>query len=166
MMYGGFVPPAATPKEQVVITRLVADCLEEVAPLARHFQLALDYRSSPLPNVALNKEGVRATLINVLQRMISLTAPGGRVRVETTLKGQELRLGVQSSGPALSESEIGDLFAGFIEGKHDEATYSARLSMYLARNTVERFGGKIWAESESGRGTIVYFTIPVQVVAG
>ena len=166
MMYGGFVPPAATPKEQVVITRLVADCLEEVAPLARNYQLALDYRSSPLPNVSLNKEGVRATLINVLQRMITLTAPGGRVRVETTLKGQELRLGVQSSGPALSESEIGDLFAGFIEGKHDESTYSARLSMYLARNTVERFGGKIWAESESGRGTIVYFTIPVQVVAG
>jgi signal transduction histidine kinase len=36
--------------------------------------------------------------------------------------------------------------------------------MYLAANTVERFGGKIWADSESGRGTIVYFTVPVQVI--
>lgn len=164
MMYGGFVPPATIPKEQVVITRLVAECLEEVANLARNYQLALDYRSSPLPTVAMSKEAVRNTLVNVLQRMIGLTQAGGRVRVETMLRGQELRIGVMSSGPALSEVEIGDLFAGFIEGRHDESTYSDRLSMYLARNTVERFGGKIWAESEAGRGTVVYFTVPVQII--
>ena len=40
MMYGGFVPPPAVQRDQVIITRLVADCLEEVAPFARANQLA------------------------------------------------------------------------------------------------------------------------------
>lgn len=162
MMYGGFVPPPVVQRDQVIITRLVADCLEEVAPFARANQLALDYKSSSgLPAVNLNKEAVKGILVQVLERMIGVTAPGGRVRVETMLKANELRVGVQSSGPALPEHEIADMFVGFVEGRHHESTYSARLSMYLARNTVERLGGKIWAESEAGRGTIVYMGIPV-----
>jgi signal transduction histidine kinase len=64
----------------------------------------------------------------------------------------------------LPEVEITDMFAGFIEGRHHEATYSARLAMYLARNSVERLGGKIWAVSEQGRGTVIYFGVPVQLV--
>jgi signal transduction histidine kinase len=165
LMYGGFVPPPAMPKDQVVIPRLVADCLEEVAPMARSNQLSLDYKSSSgLPSVGMDKDVVRKILSDVLMQMITITAPGGRVRVESMMKGSELRIGVQSSGPALPEVEITDMFAGFIEGRHHEATYSARLAMYLARNSVERLGGKIWAVSEQGRGTVIYFGVPVQLV--
>ena len=97
----------------------------------------------------------------MLEKMITITAPGGRVRVEAQSKGSELRIGVSSSGPSLPEEEIADVFSGFIQGKHSEDTYSSRLSMYLARNNVERVGGRAWAESGAGRGTIVYFSLPL-----
>lgn len=162
MMYGGFVPPLVVPQEQIMISRIVADCLEEVAPLARTRQLSLDYKTvTGLPMIKGNKDSVHGTLIEILEKMIQVTAAGGRVRVESQIKGAELRLGITSSGPALPEDEITDMFAGFIQGKHSEDTYGSRLSMYLARNNVERLGGKIWAESEAGRGTTIYFTVPI-----
>lgn len=162
MIHGGFVPPSAAPRETFMITRLVADCMEEVTQGARERQLTLDYKTTTaLPNMTGNREGVRSVLSQVLERMISGTAAGGRVRVETVVKGSELRVGVSSSGPALPESEIADMFAGFIPTKHSEDSYGTRLAMYLARNHVERMGGKIWAESEAGRGTIIYFTLPL-----
>lgn len=161
MMYGGFVPPPATPKEQIAITRLVADCLEEVTPLARDRQLLLDYKTvTGLPPISGNREAITGILRQVLERMIMVTAAGGRVRVESQLRGNEMRIGVSSSGPALPESEIAEMFVGFVEGRHSQDTYGSRLSMYLARNNVERLGGKIWAESEAGRGTTTYFTLP------
>jgi PAS domain S-box-containing protein len=162
MIHGGFIPPPAVPRETFIISRVVADCLEEMATAARERQLALDYKSvTGLPNMTGNREALRIVLSQILEKMIAGTAPGGRVRVETVIKGSEVRFGISSSGPALPEGEIADMFAGFIPAKHSEDTYSTRLSMYLARNHVERMGGKIWAESEAGRGTIIYFTLPL-----
>lgn len=162
MMYGGFVPPPATVRETINVSRLVADCLEEVTPLARERQLLLDYKTvTGLPPINGNKEAIMGILRQVLERMIVITAAGGRVRVESLVRGPEMRIGVSSSGPALPQSEIAEMFVGFVEGKHSQDTYSSRLSMYLARNNVERLGGKIWAESEAGRGTTTYFTLPI-----
>ncbi len=162
MMYGGVVTPFTLPHEQALATRLVADCLEETAAPARQHQLTLDYKTvTGLPPIKADRETLKSVLIQLLEKMISITAPGGRVRVESTIKGQLMRIGVSSSGPALPQEEIEDMFVGFVEGKHKEDTYSLRLSMYLARNNVERLGGSIWAESESGRGTIIYLTLPV-----
>jgi signal transduction histidine kinase len=163
MMYGGFVPPPVVqPKEQIVVARMVADCLQEVTPLARDRQLMLDYKTvTGLPSITGNKEAIVSVLLQILERMIEITSAGGRVRVESQARGQEIRIGVSSSGPALPELEIADMFVGYIEGKHAQETYGSRLAMYLARNNVERLGGKIWAESEAGRGTIVYFTLPI-----
>ena len=163
MMYGGFVPPPAVqPKEQIIVARMVADCLQEVTPLARDRQLMLDYKTvTGLPAINGNKEAIVSVLLQILERMIEITSAGGRVRVESQARGQEIRIGVSSSGPALPELEIADMFVGYIEGKHTQETYGSRLAMYLARNNVERLGGKIWAESEAGRGTIVYFTLPI-----
>lgn len=161
MMYGGFVPQPVQPREQIMVTRLVAECLEEMAPLARQFQLGLDYRTQTgLPAASGSKESVKAILLPILERMILVTAAGGRVRVECQVRGGDMIIAVTSSGPALPEHEIADMFVGFVQGKHADDSYSWRLSMYLARNNIERLGGRIWAES-GGRGTSIYFTLPV-----
>lgn len=160
MMYGSFVPPPAAPRESIIVNRLVADCLEEMAPYARDRQLALDYKSvTGLPNLNGNRETVYSIIVALLEKMVSITTPGGRVRVETSARAEEMRIGVLSSGPALPAQEIADMFAGFIEGKHDQSEYGTRLALYLVRNNVERMGGKIWAESD--RGTAIYFTAPL-----
>lgn len=162
MMYGGIVPPPAIPKEQVIITRLVADCLEEVSGKARDQQLTLDYKTvTGLPPVNVDRDTIRRVTVQILEHMIAMTSPGGRVRVETLLKGNEMRMGVYSSGPVLPQDEIADMFMGFVQGQHKEDTYGARLSMYLARNNIERIGGKIWAEAQEGRGTAVFYTMSI-----
>jgi len=162
MIYGGVMPPSSIPKEQVIITRLVADCLEEVSGKAREQQLTLDYKTvTGLPPVNVDKDTVRRVTVQILEHMIGITSPGGRVRVETLLKGSEMRMGVYSSGPALPQEEIADMFVGFVEGQHRQDTYGARLALYLARNNIERIGGKIWAESQEGRGTAVFYTMSI-----
>jgi len=161
MVHTGIVPTQTTPREQVSVTRLIGDCLEHSAQQARSHQIMLDYKTvTGLPSTSIDKDILRDIVIQLLEKMISVTAPGGRVRVESISKNNEIRLSLFSSGPALAPTEIEDMFAGFIQGKHSEETYSSRLSLYLVRNNLERLGGKIWAESD--RGTYFYLTVPVQ----
>lgn len=163
MMHGGIMPAqtTTTQKDHVSITRLIGDCLEQVAQQARAHQIMLDYKTvTGLPTTATDKQILRDIVIQLLEKMISVTAPGGRVRVESTAANNEIRLSIFSSGPALAATEIEDMFVGFIQGKHSEDTYSSRLSLYLVRNNLERLGGKIWAESD--RGTYFRLTLPVQ----
>ena len=163
MMYGGFVPEPVIPKEPIVIPRLIAECLDIIDQFARQRQVHIERKTvMGLPTVYGNLESTRNVLIEVLNKAISITAAGGRVRVESSIKDQILKVTVTSSGPSLPQEEITEMFAGYIEGKHSQDTYAQRLSLYLARNNIERLGGQIWAESESGRGTAIYFTLPTR----
>lgn len=162
MMYGGYVPIEMVPREPVAVNRLIGECLEQVVPQARAHQILLDYKTlTGLPTTAINKEVVRDVITQLLDKMISVTAPGGRVLAQTTVKDKEIRLAISSSGPALPQEEIEDMFVGFVNGKHEDDSYKSRLSLYLARNNAERIGGRLWAESEAGRGTSIFLTIPI-----
>jgi len=162
MIHGGASSSATATRESFAVSRLAAECMEAVGEAARARKLSLDYKGvAGLPNLNSNRNAVRDILVQLLTRMISVTADSGKVRVELTVKGSNIRFSISSSGPALPESETADMFAGFIQDKHEEESYSWRLSMYATRNNVERLGGKIWAESDPERGTNIYFTLPL-----
>jgi signal transduction histidine kinase len=161
MMHTGIVPAAPIIREQISVSRLLGDCLEQCVQVARDHQVMLDYKTATtLPTTAVDEHLVRDAMLQLLEKMVSVTAPGGRVRVESNTKGNEIRTSVFSSGPALPPDEVEDMFAGFINGKHADDTYSQRFSLYLVRNNIERIGGRIWAESD--RGTYIYMVLPVQ----
>ncbi len=149
-------------KETFPLTRLIGECLQESSGLAAEKQLALDYKTSTaLPNLTNDRPLVKSVLTPIIDHMISVTEAGGRVRVESVYKDNEIELSISSSGPALSEEETADMFSGFVAEKHSEDTYGTRLALYLSRNNAERLGANIRAQSDIGEGTTVYVTFPV-----
>jgi PAS domain S-box-containing protein len=163
MVYGGVMPAPIQHRESFAIGGLVSECQEEFAPIVHERRVSLDYKGvTGLPNVSADRGALKAVLTQLIEKMVSITAAGGRVRVEVQVKGAEMRIGVTSSGPPLPDSEIADMFVGFTPGKHREETYSSRLSMYLASNNIERLGGKVWAEAHASKGTAIFFTLPVK----
>lgn len=163
LMYGGNVPVEVIAREKIAITRLIGDCLEQTSKEARSRQIMLDYKTiTGLPPTAINKEMARDIILKILDKLITITTPGGRIRAESTVKGKEIRLIFSSSGPALSQEEIGELFTGFVEGKHAADSYRTRLDMYLAKNNMERLGGRMWAEADPAKGTAIFLSLPVQ----
>ncbi len=162
MMYGVQIQSMQKAHEPVVVTRLLADCMQVVAPQAEERKLQLDYKTvTGLPNANVDRETMKKVLVELLSRMISLTAPGGKVRVENKLKDRDIRISISSSGPPMSQEELQDMFVGFIAGKHAEETYSSRLAMYLARNAVERMGGRIWAAPDEEGKAVINCTMSV-----
>jgi signal transduction histidine kinase len=120
-----------------------------------------------LPNGALvgNWDGdrLRQVLLNLLGNAMRYSPEGGTivVRVNDEHAALAARVAVSDQGVGIPPEDQARLFSRFYRA---EATLSAGeglgLGLYISRSLVEAHGGRIWAESEPGRGSTFTFTLP------
>jgi signal transduction histidine kinase len=109
-------------------------------------------------------EMVSTVLRNLLDNAIKFTSAGGAVRVEADREGDCVRLLVEDTGTGLDSESLRKLFCPETrfskEGTGGEGGHG--LGLILCRELVEKNGGRIWVESEPGKGSSFFFTLPLQ----
>ena len=103
-------------------------------------------------------------LYNLLSNAIKFTAAGGRVAIECTDAGGVARFAVTDTGIGIPTEEQEAIFSSF----HQVGTTTkgvregTGLGLAITRRLVEQHRGRIWVESEPGKGSRFYFTMPLQ----
>ncbi len=99
---------------------------------------------------------------NLLSNSIKFTNEGGEVKISAKERGELIEVNVSDNGVSISEEDIDKLFR--IDVHHTTIGVAAEkgtgLGLVLCKEFVEKNGGKIWVESESGKGSEFKFTIP------
>jgi len=160
--------------EVEVISFGLPECLDEaigiVAVKAAGKGLALGYRiAGGVPAVIESDPArLRQILVNLLDNAVKFTAQGG-VRLEVDFEGApaaeeggiELRFAVRDTGIGIPPDRMDRLFKPF--GQADSSTTrvygGTGLGLVICRRLAERLGGRLWVESEPGRGSAFFFTI-------
>lgn len=101
---------------------------------------------------------VRQVLINILRNSVKFTPPGGEVAVSVGDEESELKVMISDTGKGIPKNEIGRLFEEFYKVESGEE--GTGLGLSICKRIVEMHGGRIWAESEEGKGSKFYFTLP------
>ncbi|MBI2098157.1 MAG: HAMP domain-containing histidine kinase [Candidatus Wildermuthbacteria bacterium] len=145
---------------------LIEDIVRETKIIAdqRGVQLLFHKSSHRLPMIALDESKFRLALSNIIVNAVRYTNAKGRVDVELTLHDDEILVLVKDTGIGMSKAQVDRLFTKFFRAENAirmQPTGSG-LGLFIAKNIIEKHGGKIWIESEEGKGTTVYFTIPVK----
>jgi signal transduction histidine kinase len=138
---------------------LVHDACELTRQLAesRGIQLIADESSQCL--VQADAERVFQVFSNLISNSIKFTREGGVIKVGAHQDEAQCAFWVNDTGPGMSAEQLAHVFDRFWQGKSlDES--GAGLGLYICKGIVEAHGGRIWAESELGRGTTVRFTLP------
>ena len=116
---------------------------------------------SPLYYVSADPARVREVVTNLIDNALKFTARGG---VTVTLSGtaDDVTVGVSDTGMGIAPEDISHLFQKFyrIDNSATRTIGGTGLGLYLCRSIIERFQGKIWAESELGRGSKFSFMLP------
>jgi signal transduction histidine kinase len=76
------------------------------------------------------------------------------------VKNGEVLFTVADTGPGVPKEHQRDIFSPYWQAKRTERL-GAGLGLPIAKGIVEAHGGRIWVESEAGRGSRFYFTLPV-----
>src|SRR5215831_19005892 len=125
--------------------------------------LEVDVRE-PSVLVWADRDKVKQVLMNLIGNAIKFTPPQGKVTVSTSKDDAEwAQVSVNDSGPGISAEECQKIFQKFYQvceggGLKPKGT---GLGLAISKSLVELHGGKIWVESEEGRGSTFSFTLSV-----
>ncbi|MCS7222693.1 MAG: ATP-binding protein [Anaerolineae bacterium] len=153
----------ALTKERVSIGELINAAAIAVRPLLISKGLYLETEvAEDLPAVFCDRTRIREVILNLLSNAGRFTEKGG-VRVRAWQEGDDVMVSVSDTGPGIAERDLTRLFRPFeqLDGSIRRRYGGTGLGLSISKGFVELHGGKMWAESEVGRGTTFYFRLPI-----
>ncbi len=112
-------------------------------------------------SVFADRQMISTVLRNLISNAIKFTKEGGEVKISTEKRTNEILIFVSDNGIGISPERLEKLFrideSDSTSGTNNEK--GTGLGLILCKEFVENHGGKIWAESEEGKGSVFYFTI-------
>jgi PAS domain S-box-containing protein len=153
---------AVLDKSPIPIGTLVSEAVEEVYPTAEAKGHLLRMQIEPeMPEIDVDVDMIRRVLINLLDNAIKYTRSGGKIDLNVQGKENHILVGVRDSGPGISEADQKHIFEKFSRIRRKTRPKGLGLGLAFCRLAVEEHGGRIWVESEEGKGATFYFTLPV-----
>ena len=147
----------------VDMTGLAREVYEEVrggAPPERNIVLHL----GDLPPARGDRAMLRQVLVNVLSNAVKYTGPCAEAVIEVngTAAEAENTYWVKDNGVGFDMRYVDKLFGVFQRLHGDGQFEGTGIGLAIVKRIVTRHGGRVWAESELGKGTTLYFTVPVR----
>jgi signal transduction histidine kinase len=145
-------------RESIPLSEVMIGYISEVTPLEKHLSIQVEVPQGL--QVYADRNALHDIFINLLSNAFKFTADGGQVSVLAGQKDQSILLEIKDTGMGIPEDKLQMIFDEFYQvegGKHG----GTGLGLAIAKRLVEEHGGNIWVESQLGRGSTFYFTLPL-----
>lgn len=146
-------------QEAIDLARIVAEVVDRLRPsmLQKHLTLKSPQK---WPKAWGNAVRLREALYNIVSNAVKYTPPvKGHIELSHHVDGNRVRIGVADNGPGIPKEDQKRVFTPFrrLAMHHDQP--GSGLGLYFAKNLVEALGGRVWVESELGRGSVFYIEL-------
>ncbi len=154
-------------KEPVNIAKLVEECVNQVSVLTEEHHLKIEIsKDNDIPDVELNYDSISRAFTNLMSNAIKYSPENGTIGVKITnlQNTDEVRVTVTDQGCGISPEHQKKIFDRFYRVENNTHTIKGTgLGLNLVQTTIEKHhGGKVFVESEVGKGSTFGFILPVK----
>jgi len=112
--------------------------------------------------VEIDTDKITQVIDNIISNAIKYSPDGGNIRFGFTGQDDMLKVMISDDGMGIPKENVGRIFDRFyrVDRARARSMGGTGLGLAIAREMIEAHGGKIWAESEEGQGTTIFFTLP------
>jgi len=141
----------------------VIDSLKEEIQ-RKKIKLKFEKPKKRLPKIKMDVEKIKLAVQNLIENAIRYTKVGGEVTVSLKGNKEEINFQIKDTGIGIPKDQQKRIFTKFFRGANAirMETEGSGLGLFITKNIIEAHGGKIWFESEEGKGTTFYFTLPLR----
>jgi two-component system sensor histidine kinase GlrK len=144
---------------QADIGLLISKAAVEIEPLAKAKNIRGELNiSKDIPLVKMDTEKMLQVLRNLIGNAVKFTPHGGSVKISAGFDDGNLEVSVADEGPGIPEENLVTIFDKF---KSYHSRKGTGLGLAIVKNIIKAHGGRVWAESRSGRGSTFTFVLPV-----
>jgi len=148
--------------EHVKIGKLAGKVVKDLHSTSRSCSFVLDLPAD-LPAVAADSSKIELVLRNLLENAVKFSPAGGRIRIWGREEDSVLVIRVEDEGMGMAAEHLHDILLTSYRLKDRGVKAGAGVGLGLAacQRVIEAHGGRIWAQSEKGKGTVFAFTLPI-----
>jgi signal transduction histidine kinase len=151
---------------QVAIPEILRSAISMHAERASRSGIELSLSTEPDEiTIAADERRVRQVVFNLLSNAVKFTPPDGLVDVSAQLDDGQVEIAVADTGPGIAAADLEAIFEEFEQTADGRKAEGTGLGLPLSRKLVELHGGRLWVESEVGRGSTFRFTLPLEAHA-
>jgi len=149
----------------VKLNELIKDEFIMVEDMAKNKNIELKSHVNDTLTIVADKDMIRTIIRNLITNAVKFTHKNGQVQVNAVTYKYNLEIAVTDNGIGMTKETIAKLFRidANLLTRGTENEKGTGLGLFLCKEFVEKHGGKIWAESEAGRGSTFKFIIPLDV---
>lgn len=151
--------------EPASMAAVIDHAVELHSPIAEERGVSLTSTvESSLPSVGMDVSRMGQVLANLIGNALKFTERGGSVTVAARANGDEsVLVSVADTGRGISSSDLPHLFDRFWQASRGDLKRGTGLGLAIAKGIVEAHEGRIWAESEEGKGATFSISLPISL---
>ena len=141
---------------------LMRNAADVMRPMAQEHGITLEVGDSNA-DISADPDLLAQCLTNLLSNAIKFSEAGGRVKVQAVTAGSDLRFEVADQGRGIPWNKQALIFERFqqVDASDSRKRGGTGLGLAISRTIVQQHRGQIWVESELGKGSTFFFTVPL-----
>ena len=148
--------------QPVDIKQVIETSITEMSSLAEKSQHQVTYLNQNAEMVLADQNKLDEVMNDLVSNAIKYMKPGGKIEIYHKTEDSQLITCVKDDGFGMSAEAQKQLFTKFYRVESDETKdiQGTGLGLFITKQLVEKMGGRIWAESKPGLGSIFSFSLP------
>lgn len=129
----------------------------------KNLQVEFKEQKGGVPDTIMDSEKMEVALKNLIENAVRYTEPNGKISILLESDPKEIKFSIRDSGVGIPEEEKGRIFNKFFRAANvvKMETEGTGLGLFIMKNIIEAHRGSVWFESEEGKGSNFYFTLPI-----
>lgn len=149
-------------KEHFLLNDLVQEVIQEIRHINPGYSIL--FSGDTKKEVFADRERIGQVLINLLTNAVKYSPETREIKVESYIENNNVVVSVEDSGIGINKKDQKKIFERFyrVEGKNEKTFPGFGIGLFISMEIIHRHDGEIAVKSEPGKGSVFYFSIPVE----